>query len=330
MPYFRRGNLKKLNLDLPQLKEATRQILEGLRHLHEQSLIHRDIKPENVLVRSMPNEPLDLVVADFGLVSMDNAISVCGTNRYMAPEIVDKGKVMRYQATPYDNSVDIYALGMLMLWGLGISILSISILNRRSFEKHIQLPIAEALDGCDEDDVERREALLTAERMLQYDAKLRPSADKCLRLKWLAQPAVVPPTLQVSRKPTNRPTADTSAGNLTCESKKRERSPTPKSFTSYDPGYDNEQDKERECCHENEKIGGRYERRKRFRTQRYSPVDTLESKIIQRSQTSSLLTPDPTPKRGLKASSNLGKSQSPDVFGQNPLSKSWDKIDISD
>jgi len=42
----------------------TRQILEGLNHIHKMGLVHRDIKPSNILIGLNG----DLKIADFGLV----------------------------------------------------------------------------------------------------------------------------------------------------------------------------------------------------------------------------------------------------------------------
>jgi hypothetical protein len=64
------------------------ELCEALAHLHERSVVHRDIKPENVLVRA--EDPLDLVLADFGLatelVVTRDVRSVAGTWAYSAPE----------------------------------------------------------------------------------------------------------------------------------------------------------------------------------------------------------------------------------------------------
>jgi primosomal replication protein N'' len=75
---------------LPENK--VRQILEELTNavesLHQFDIIHRDIKPANILVRS--EDPLDLVLADFGISSLTD-LSLHQTSRdrtaaYSAPE----------------------------------------------------------------------------------------------------------------------------------------------------------------------------------------------------------------------------------------------------
>jgi len=75
--------------------------------LHTNDLIHRDLKPENILL----DENNNVKLCDFGWcveLKEDDAPrkTFCGTYEYMAPEIVKE--------TPYDKSVDIWSLGILL------------------------------------------------------------------------------------------------------------------------------------------------------------------------------------------------------------------------
>lgn len=62
-----------------------RQIVAGVRYLHEKNVAHRDLKPENVLVAADGT----LKLADFGLsidLTQERAVTCVGTPMFMAPE----------------------------------------------------------------------------------------------------------------------------------------------------------------------------------------------------------------------------------------------------
>ncbi|PAA89515.1 hypothetical protein BOX15_Mlig020174g1 [Macrostomum lignano] len=71
--------------------QCIRQLLDGLRYLHERGIIHRDLKPENLLYED-EREEAKLKIADFGLSKIaDSDVhtrSVCGTPGYCAPEVL--------------------------------------------------------------------------------------------------------------------------------------------------------------------------------------------------------------------------------------------------
>ena len=85
------------------------QILKGLEYLHSQDppVIHRDLKCQNIFINGTSG---DLRIGDLGLSTVHRngkALSVLGTPEFMAPDM--------YEESAYDEKVDIYAFGMVLL-----------------------------------------------------------------------------------------------------------------------------------------------------------------------------------------------------------------------
>jgi WNK lysine deficient protein kinase len=85
------------------------QILKGLEYLHSQDppVIHRDLKCENIFINGTSG---DLRIGDLGLSTVHRngkVLSVLGTPEFMAPDM--------YEENSYDEKVDVYAFGMVLL-----------------------------------------------------------------------------------------------------------------------------------------------------------------------------------------------------------------------
>ncbi|CAL9562721.1 bifunctional serine/threonine-protein kinase/glutamate ABC transporter substrate-binding protein [Streptomyces sp. enrichment culture] len=95
-------------LGVPRAADIGLQMAQGLRAVHEASVLHRDVKPGNVLVR----DGGQVVLVDFGIATFEGADrvtrygGVIGTPPYLAPELFAP-------ATPGPTSAsDLWALGV--------------------------------------------------------------------------------------------------------------------------------------------------------------------------------------------------------------------------
>ncbi|KAB2629060.1 mitogen-activated protein kinase kinase kinase 1-like [Pyrus ussuriensis x Pyrus communis] len=108
-----KGSLQKLyqtyHLTDSHVSEYTRQILHGLKYLHDRKVVHRDIKCANILVHANGSVKL----ADFGLAktiqNMNDIKSCQGTAFWMAPEVVNR------KSQGYGLPADIWSLGCTVL-----------------------------------------------------------------------------------------------------------------------------------------------------------------------------------------------------------------------
>jgi len=95
-----------------EAKEIVYQILSAVEYLHKNQIAHRDLKPENILCSTRSSgtgfRQESIKVADFGLSKMfdrELLLSQCGSPTYVAPEVL--------LAIPYDQSVDMWAIGVI-------------------------------------------------------------------------------------------------------------------------------------------------------------------------------------------------------------------------
>lgn len=90
--------------------ECIKEILLGLKHIHDKGIVHRDLKPENLLYENETDgSPLKL--ADFGLGTImkegaHKMYTICGTPGYCAPEILC--------SVGYDEKIDVWSAGVIL------------------------------------------------------------------------------------------------------------------------------------------------------------------------------------------------------------------------
>lgn len=81
----------------PQARHVFRQLLEGVKYLHDHGIVHRDLKLENILV--MDVKTLSIKISDFGLANVIDEFcflnTVCGTPSY------GKSRNDKFSCTPY-------------------------------------------------------------------------------------------------------------------------------------------------------------------------------------------------------------------------------------
>jgi len=124
-----------------ELKIFAKQILRGLKDLHDLNIIHRDIKPGNIL---FDKENQLYKIIDFGIATKYNISSSCietinhyktneelslvGTVGYIAPEMY-KSLYNYNHMIKYNNMVDVFSFGVVLLE---------MITNQRAFSQDLE------------------------------------------------------------------------------------------------------------------------------------------------------------------------------------------------
>ena len=121
------------------LKSLCRDILRGIKYLHNHKLLHRDIKPGNVLYTRKTN-PSEFVVkiCDFGLVkNLSTSLSslsyrqmgrsLAGTRGWIAPELVQS-----VDNIVHTRDTDIFAVGLVLHFLISM--------GKQPFHRYLNLP----------------------------------------------------------------------------------------------------------------------------------------------------------------------------------------------
>ncbi|KAL6490205.1 hypothetical protein MHYP_G00005500 [Metynnis hypsauchen] len=91
----------------PEVRFYLRQIISGLKYLHNKGILHRDLKLGNFFV----NENMELRLGDFGLAAKLETVeqrkkTICGTPNYLAPEVLNR--------QGHGTESDVWSLGCVM------------------------------------------------------------------------------------------------------------------------------------------------------------------------------------------------------------------------
>ncbi|XP_071976959.1 serine/threonine-protein kinase 17B [Engystomops pustulosus] len=98
---------KNDNISERQIIRLLRQIIEGVKFLHENHVVHLDLKLQNILLSSL-EPPGDIKIVDFGMsrkLGNCEIREIMGTTEYLAPE------VLNYE--PITTSTDIWSIGVI-------------------------------------------------------------------------------------------------------------------------------------------------------------------------------------------------------------------------
>lgn len=106
------------------------QIASGVQYLHTKDIVHRDLKPANIGF----DKDGSVKLFDFGIAQQvrggESLNDATGSARYMAPEMV--------LHKPYNNSVDVYALG-LIVWQICALDTPFQGYNRKQHERKVAM-----------------------------------------------------------------------------------------------------------------------------------------------------------------------------------------------
>ncbi|XP_072017999.1 dual specificity testis-specific protein kinase 1-like [Amphiura filiformis] len=111
---------QEVSLSWQQKASLATDIARGMEYLHSKNVCHRDLKSENCLMRQLPGNKLEAVVADFGLARVlkidendptpqqesPRRMSLVGSPYWMAPEIL--------RGEEYTKTVDVFSFGIIL------------------------------------------------------------------------------------------------------------------------------------------------------------------------------------------------------------------------
>ncbi|XP_071547692.1 serine/threonine-protein kinase PLK1 [Panulirus ornatus] len=91
----------------PETRYFLKQILSGVKHLHDRKVIHRDLKLGNLFL----SDEMEIKIGDFGLATRvdyegERKRTLCGTPNYIAPEILCK--------KGHSYEVDVWSVGCIL------------------------------------------------------------------------------------------------------------------------------------------------------------------------------------------------------------------------
>ncbi|KAL9105901.1 MAG: hypothetical protein Q9227_009012 [Pyrenula ochraceoflavens] len=177
----------KQKLSEEETRKVFIQLFQGIKYLHERSIVHRDIKPENIL---LTDKNLAVKLADFGLAKIIGEESftttLCGTPSYVAPEILENTRHRKYT-----RAVDVWSLGVVLY----ICLCGFPPFSDELYTRDNPYTLAQQIKMGRFDypspywDSVGDPALDLIDRMLTVDAEKRITIDECLEHPWVTNKA---------------------------------------------------------------------------------------------------------------------------------------------
>ncbi|GAA0160399.1 hypothetical protein LIER_43521 [Lithospermum erythrorhizon] len=157
-------------LEETEILHFFKQLMKGLKHIHEAGVIHFDIKPDNLFIDEFNN----LKIGDFGLAASTGesygenfAGFVCFDTYFRAPE-------MQYLSRNLTNKVDIFSAGAVLL-EMVISPAMNAFDKMSAFEDAAMGLFPEVVDA---------DIAQFLKQCLAQDSNKRPSANEILSMKF--------------------------------------------------------------------------------------------------------------------------------------------------
>ena len=183
MPLLELGSLydymasKQCYYSMSAAKTIAVQLLLGVAHLHSMLIMHRDIKQPDIMISDL--EPyLTIKLTDSGMaVWSRKAFSVAASLPYCAPEIY---KLQR--AEKYDNKVDTFPIGMVVLELLGIRLRYTMYGSQNALDTEVGTLIGSEIQSATSQ--QKTVAFRTLQVMTAYYASNRAKVAAWLGLWW--------------------------------------------------------------------------------------------------------------------------------------------------
>ncbi|XP_056391742.1 serine/threonine-protein kinase 17B isoform X2 [Hyla sarda] len=164
------------NISERQIITLLRQIIEGVKFLHENNIVHLDLKLQNILLSRL-EPPGNIKIVDFGMsrkIGNSEIREIMGTTEYLAPE------VLNYE--PITTATDIWSIGVICYMLLtGVSPFA-GVDNQETYLNISQIKV----DYSEETFTSgSREAVHFIKSILVKKPENRASAADCLAHPWL-------------------------------------------------------------------------------------------------------------------------------------------------